>query len=311
MAGLLEVILPVFLVIGSGYAAVWRGLFADSAVDGLMIFTQRFAIPCLLFRALADLDLSLHLDVRLLASFYTGSAASFATGLLGARYLFGRPWADAVAIGFAGMFTNTVLLGLPITERAYGTDALSGNYAIIAFHAPFGYAVGITAMEIVRAQGQGLRPAAFGAKVLRAMFSNALILGIAAGFAVNLFSVPLATPLTDAIDLMVRAALPAALFGLGGVLYRYRPEGDLRQIAFVLAITLILHPAVAWAIGTSTALSTESLRSAVVAAAMPSGVNAYIFANMYGVARRVAASAVLMGTAASLLTTLFWLTILP
>jgi hypothetical protein len=44
---------------------------------------------------------------------------------------------------------------------------------------------------------------------------------------------------------------------------------------------------------------------------MPPGVNAYIFANMYGVARRVCASAVLMGTAASLLTAWMWLTILP
>jgi hypothetical protein len=311
LTALLDVILPVFLVIGAGYAAVWRGLFSDAAVDGLMVFTQRFAIPCLLFRALAELDLGLHLDLRLLAAFYTGSAASFAAGLLGARHLFGRPWPDAVAIGFACMFCNTVLLGLPITERAYGADALSGNFAIIAFHAPFGYAVGITAMEVVRAQGLGLSPGAFGGKVLRAMFSNALILGIAAGFAVNLLAIPLPGPFTDALDLMIRAAIPAALFGLGGVLYRYRPEGDLRQIGFMLSIALLLHPAVAWAVGSAVALPTDGLRSAVVTAAMPSGVNAYIFANMYGVARRVAASSVLMGTAASLVTAWFWLTILP
>ena len=311
MAALLEVILPVFLVLGAGYAAVWRGLFAASAVDGLMVFTQRFAIPCLLFRALAELDLGQHLDLRLLAAFYAGSAASFAAGALGARHLFGRPWADAVAIGFAAMFANTVLIGLPITERAYGPEALAGNYAIVAFHAPFCYGLGITAMEVVRAQGRGLSAGAFGGQVLRAMFSNALILGIAAGFAVNLFAIPLPGPLTDAIDLMVRAAIPAALFGLGGVLYRYRPEGDLRQIGFVMAVALLLHPAIAWSIGAATALPADALRSAVVTAAMPSGVNAYIFANMYGVARRVAASAVLMGTAASLLTAWFWLAVLP
>jgi hypothetical protein len=311
VAALIEVILPVFLVLGAGYAAVWRGLFAASAVDGLMVFTQRFAIPCLLFRALAELDLGQHLDLRLLAAFYAGSAASFAAGALGARHLFGRPWADAVAIGFAAMFANTVLIGLPITERAYGPEALAGNYAIVAFHAPFCYGLGITAMEVVRAQGRGLSAGAFGGQVLRAMFSNALILGIAAGFAVNLFAIPLPGPLTDAIDLMVRAAIPAALFGLGGVLYRYRPEGDLRQIGFVMAVALLLHPAIAWSIGTVTALPADALRSAVVTAAMPSGVNAYIFANMYGVARRVAASAVLMGTAASLLTAWFWLAVLP
>ncbi len=61
-------------------------------------------------------------------------------------------------IGFCCLFSNSVLLGLPITERAYGPDALTGNFAIIAFHAPFCYGLGITAMEIVRAAAQAARP---------------------------------------------------------------------------------------------------------------------------------------------------------
>ena len=311
MAALLDVILPVFLVIGAGYLAVWRGLFADSAVDGLMIFTQRFAIPCLLFSAISTLDLGQEFDLRLLLSYYAGATASFAAGALAARFVFARPWTDSVAIGFACLFSNTVLLGLPITERAYGPDALAGNYAIIAIHAPFGYALGITAMEIARAGGSGLGSVAFLRQIFAAMFSNALIIGILLGFAVNLGGVPLPGPVTEAIDLMVRAALPAALFGLGGVLYRYRPEGDLRQIAVMLAAALMLHPAVTFALGTLTGLSTDALRSAVVTGGMPPGVNAYIFANMYGVARRVCASAVLMGTAASLVTAWVWLALLP
>ena len=42
MAALLDVILPVFLVIGFGYLAVWKGYFSDAGVDGLMKFTQKF-----------------------------------------------------------------------------------------------------------------------------------------------------------------------------------------------------------------------------------------------------------------------------
>jgi predicted permease len=44
---------------------------------------------------------------------------------------------------------------------------------------------------------------------------------------------------------------------------------------------------------------------------MPSGINGYIFANMYGRARRVAASAVLLGTAFSIATIGVWLLVLP
>ena len=98
--------------------------------------------------------------------------------------MFGRDWEDSVAIGFCCLFSNSLLLGLPITERAYGATALEANYAIIAIHSPFCYAVGITAMEIARNRGD--RIAALPLKVLKAMFNNALILGISLGFVVNL-----------------------------------------------------------------------------------------------------------------------------
>ena len=48
---LLDVVIPVFLVIGAGYLATRSGQFKSSAVDGLNVFTQKFAIPCLLFQA--------------------------------------------------------------------------------------------------------------------------------------------------------------------------------------------------------------------------------------------------------------------
>jgi len=309
MQALLDVILPVFLVLGFGYAAVWRGLFSDAGVDALMRFTQQFAIPFLLFRAISTLDLGQNFDPRLLVSFYTGALSGFLIGMAGARLLFKRSWEDSVAIGFLGLFSNSLLLGLPITERAYGPDALEPNYAIIAIHSPFCYGIGITAMEIIRNRGKGL--AGTSGAILKAMFSNALVLGITAGFIVNLSGLPLPGALTDAIDLMTRAALPAALFGLGGVLYRYRPEGDLKTIAFACAVSLLVHPAIVWLMGSAMGLSTGQFRSAVLTAAMAPGVNTYIFANMYGAARRVAASSVLIGTTMSLFTVWIWLGLLP
>lgn len=309
MSALIDVILPVFFVIGFGYLAVWKGYFSDAGVDGLMKFTQNFAIPCLLFRAISTLDLQQNFDLLLLGSFYAGAFTGFLAGLLGARYIFGRDWEDSVAIGFCCLFSNSLLLGLPITERAYGAGALEANYAIIAVHSPFCYGIGITAMEIARNQGPAL--SALPAKVLRAMFQNALIIGIALGFAVNLSGVPMPGALSDAVDLIARAALPAALFGLGGVLYRYRPEGDMRTICYVVAVSLVLHPAVVWMLAQSGGLGVSGTRSAMLTAAMAPGANAYIFANMYGRARRVVASSVLFATGLSILTVWGWLAVLP
>jgi len=312
MSALLDVILPVFLVIGFGYAAARAGLFDAGAVDGLMRFAQTFAVPCLLFRSIATLDLAAVFDLGLFAAFYIGAFASFAAGYLGARLLFARPVTDAVAIGFASYFSNSLLLGLPITERAYGPDALAGNFAIISIHSPLLYGIGITVMELVRSQGLGHSPGRLTRQVLRAVFSNPLVLGITTGFVVNLGCLPQPPAAMAAVDLMARAAIPAALFGLGGALVRYRPEGDFRAIAMVCAISLLLHPAITWALGRyPLGLSTDQLRSAVMTAAMAPGVNAYLFADLYGAARRVAASSVLIATAASILTVWFWLHVLP
>ena len=309
MQALLDVILPVFLVIGAGYLAVRLKAFPDSGVDGLMKFTQNFAIPCLLFTGIARLDLSAALNWALLGSFYAGATTGFIAGLFGARLLFGRAWEDSIAIGFACLFSNSVLLGLPITERAFGADALEANFAIIAFHAPFCYALGMTLMEVVRNRGGSARDTA--RKLGRAVFRNALVLAIALGFLVNLTGLPIPGVVDDALDLLIRAALPAALFGLGGVLVRYRFEGDIRVIGLICGVSLILHPAIVWTLGQATGLSTQALRSAVLTAAMPPGVNSYIFAAMYGVAMRVAASAVLIATVLSVVTAWAWLHVLP
>ncbi len=309
MQALLDVILPVFLVIGFGYVAVWRNWFSDAGVNGLMKFTQNFAIPCLLFSAIAGLDLSASFDWRLMFSFYAGALSGFVLGLLGALIVFKRPLEDAVVIGFCCLFSNSVLLGLPLTERAYGPDALEANFAIIALHSPFCYGVGITVMEVVRAKGQA-GPALLG-RVLKAMFSNALIVGIVLGLLVNLSGIALPQVMKDGLDLMSGAALPAALFGLGGVLASYRPEGDMRLVIYICLVSLIIHPLITRGLGLAVSLPVEATRSAVLTAAMAPGVNAYIFASMYGRTMRVAATAVLVGTALTILTAWVWLGVLP
>jgi malonate transporter and related proteins len=312
LSALIEVILPVFLVMGYGYAVVYLRVFGHDAVGALMRFAQNFAVPFLLFRGVAKLDLAHAYDLDLLISFYTGALCGFGLGVMGARFIFRRSPADCVAIGFCCLFSNSLLLGLPITERAYGSAALAGNFAIISLHAPLLYTLGIVAMELVRQSGQGQALHQIAGKILGGIVTNPLIIGIALGFGVNLSGLSLPQPMWAAVDMMASAALPAALFGLGGVLVQYRPEGDLRAVLMVSVISLICHPAITWLLGARVlGLTTDQLRSCVVTAAMAPGVNAYLFANMYGAARRVAASSVLVATALSILTVWFWLTVLP
>ena len=308
MSALLDVIIPVFLIIGFGYCTVWVRLFSIDTIDELMKFSQNFAIPVLLFNAIAKVDLANVFDLNLFFSFYVGATAGFLIGFLGSHYLFNRPLEDSVAIGFCCLFSNTVMLGLPITERAYGENALQHNFAIVSIHAPFCYFLGITVMELVKSSEKSIRKKSV--VVLKAMFSNALVVGIIMGFLVNTFGINLARPLQASIDMITAVALPAALFGMGGVLYQYRPAGDIGPIVMVCLVSLLIHPAIVWITGLNLELSDMQLRSAVITAAMAPGINTYVFANMYGKAKSVASTGVLSSTALSIGTVWVWLNLL-
>jgi len=144
-----------------------------------------------------------------------------------------------------------------------------------------------------------------------AMFRNALMIGLFPGFAVNLSG--FATPMVigDALQMMERAALPVALFALGGILSRYRPEGDFRVIAYICVISLLLQPLMAVGLGSGFGLEDGQMRAVVLSAAMAPGINGFIFASMYGRAMRVAASSVLLSTALAIVTVWFWLQVAP
>ena len=311
MTAALTVILPVFLVIAGGWLAARARLLTAEMIDGLMRFAQGVAVPVLLAQSIGKLDLAASFDARLFASFYTGAFAGFGLGFLGARLL-GRPATDAVAIGFAAMFSNSLLLGVPITERAFGPEALSGNFAIIAIHSPLLYTIGILAMELARSHGTGLPARVVARKVTLAIATQPMVIGITAGLIINLTGNPLPDMLREAMKIIASAAIPCALFGLGGVLLRLKPEGDGRAIALVVALSILVHPAITWGLGAHVLhLDTDQLRSATLTAAMAPGVNAYLFAMSYDSAKRVAASAVLMATLASIATIWLWLSILP
>lgn len=306
---ILLVVIPVFLVMGAGYLATRVGVFSSAAVDGLMVFTQSFAIPCLLFRALADLDLGAVFDPRLLLSFYTGAVVSFALGILGARKLFHHRPGEAVAIGFGALFSNSVLLGLPIMAHAYGADALAPSFAIVSIHAPLCYFIGITVMEFARADGRSLPDTL--RTVGRTITRNGLMIGLAIGFAVNLGGITIPGPIRTALDMMADSALPAALFGLGGVLTRYSIRASLPEAGMIAALSLVVHPAITYALAQGLfGLPQGFVRSAVMTAAMAPGVNSYVFASMYARGQAQAASAVLLSTALLVVTASIWLAIL-
>ena len=181
---ILNIVAPVFLVIAAGYLAVRSGIGSAEAIDQLMRFAVQFAIPCLLFRATSTIDLGVAFSWGMLLAYYIGAIGCFVAAYFIVRKLFNRRPGEAVGIAFAAMFSNLVMLGLPISERAWGVDTLAPNYALVAVNAPICYLLGITAMEYLRADGRGVADTT--QIVIKAMFRNSLMIGIGLGLGVGI-----------------------------------------------------------------------------------------------------------------------------
>ncbi|MCP4982784.1 MAG: AEC family transporter [Gammaproteobacteria bacterium] len=305
MVEILNIVAPVFLVVGAGYLAVRAGIVGAEPIDHLMKFAIQFAIPCLLFRATSTIDLAAAFDWRMLLAYYVAAIASFAATFFIVKHFFKRRPGEAVGIAFAALFSNLVLLGLPISERAWGVDSMAPNFALVSVNAPICYLIGITAMELLRADGRSATETS--RIVLRAMFRNSLMIGIGLGFLVNIGDVGLPGPLIAAIDLLARASLPVALFALGGVLTRYSLSRSLGEASLISVLSLVFQPALTLLLGLQLQLPESTIKSIVLMSAMAPGLNAYLFASMYNRGLDAAASTVLLSTLLSVFTVSAWL----
>jgi malonate transporter len=309
MLTILITVAPVFLLIATGWGAVKSGYLPGGIADALNGFAVKIAVPVLLFRALERLDMPAAFSPPLLVSFYAGAFACFAIGIVLARQIFKRRPGESVAVGFSATFSNSVLLGLAIVERSHGAGPLTPAFGIIALHAPSIYAVGMVTMELMRRNGRTLFETF--AVAGRSILANPLMIGILAGAFVNVTGHWLPEPVMAAVDMIAQAAIPVALVGVGAAMTRYQLRADLAEAGMVATLSLLLHPAIAFMLSHYVFhLPPDAVRAAVTLAAMPPGMNIYLFAVMYDRAVNLAASAFLLATTLSVLTVTLWIYIL-
>ncbi len=303
------IVAPVFLVVLIGFGASKMRLIMDAEVDTILRFTTHFAVSALLFKATATLDLAEALDPATLASYYLSAFTVFAIGIFLARKLFNQRPGEAVASGFTALFANSVFLGLPIVERAYGEAGLAVGLAIVAVHAPLIYFVGVVTMESTARDGTG--PVAALRKVAHTLSHNPLLIAVAAGIAVNLIGFPVPTAALEALELLAKAALPLGMFSIGATLTRYSLAGDLWITSVYVGLALILRPVLVAILAFGVfGIDAVAAKVAVMIAAMPGGINIYIFATLYKRSQALAANALLLGTALSIVSITIWLAVL-
>ena len=301
MSTLLHVIAPVFGIMVLGFASGKLKVLDEAGVRGLVLFVFNFAIPVLLFRGMAEMELPDDVAWGFLVAFYTGSFVAYGMGMWVARWGTRRPLDEGAIFGMGGALSNTVLLGIPVVLTAFGEEASLFLFLIIAFHSATFMPLTIALIQLGR-RGRISAEEELGA-LSTAVLRNPIVVGLAVGFLANLSGMALPGPVDRFTELLGAAAVPCALFAMGASLAGYPLRGALGPALALTTVKLLVHPLVVWLVAVPL-LGLDGLAVAVpvVMAAMPSAVNVYLFAARYQAAPDVAARTVFLSSALSVAT---------
>jgi malonate transporter len=298
----LQLIAPVFGLALIGYLSSWIGLIGKDGVRGLSRFAFRIAIPAMLIRAMADL--ALRFEWELLASYFGGTFATYALAMLVGTYLFQLRRDEVPVFGFGPGFSNLVMVGIPFVQVAYGDAGLLPLYIILSLHAPLLYLVGTSLLNVAR--GADAETTNVGVAVLKAQAANPIVIALAIGLTLNVTDLDLGGPIDAIIGMLSDAALPCTLFTLGASLSSYRLTGQIRRSAALIGLKNGVHPAIVYLLVFHVFdLNPEWASVTVVIAALPMGMNAYLFAEDSDVLAPTMAATVVLSTAVSILSLSF------
>ena len=290
--------LPFFAIIGLGYAAGRTRIFGPEATAHLTKFVFYFALSAMLFRFTATLDIDLIWDPQLGAAYLTGTAAVYLLASIVAR-MRGQDIATGAIEAQCAVIGNVGFLGLPMLallmgEAAIGPIIMVLSVDLIVFSS-------LIVILITGSRGQGT-PLGILRTVGKGLLANPMIMAISLGLLWSAADGPMPTPVNEFLTMLGAAATPGALFAIGASLANKSAE-RVSVAGWLTFAKLCLHPAgVALAAIYLFPVSDFTFAVLIACAAMPVAGNVFMLAQHYGVAPQRASAAILISTAASVVT---------
>lgn len=299
----LSSLLPVVLLIGIGFVAGRLKLIRGEALRDLSNLVFLVLVQALLFRTMAMADLA-RLDLRSVALYYIVAGAMFLVLLL-VRGLNSR----SAVLALAAIFSNTIMIGVPLVQFAYGQAGLMHLFTLISMHALILLTLATVVLELLVAREQaasGAGPrrhiAATVAQAIRNAVLHPVPLPIIAGLLYALTGIGLHPVVERPLKLLGDAFGPVALVLVGLTLAQASIGPHLRGALAISALKLVVHPLLMAGAGWALGLGGLPLTVMVVAAALPVGANVYLFSQRYQKAEDLVTASVAVSTVMAVLT---------
>jgi malonate transporter len=297
MLAILLKTLPFFALIGVGYLAGRMRFFSEEATAYLTRFVFYFALSAMLFGFAANLDVASIFSWPFVFAYLLGTTLVW---LLVAVVALARRTSreEAVFEAHTGVIGNVGFLGIPMLALLLGPQAVGPVLLVLAVDL-------IVFSSLLTMAITGLRAGRVSAQTFGilagGLAKNPMIVSVILGIAWGATGLALPVPVAEFMTLLGAAATPCALFAIGASLSGRSAE-RVEVAAWLSFSKLFLHPmavAVAcWIFG----VAGYQAGVMIAAAALPVAGNVFILAQHYRVAPQRVSTAILLSTAASVLT---------
>jgi predicted permease len=289
---------PLFALVLVGYALSRFG-WPRTASDALTRFVFTVAVPTLLFRLMSDFGRLPHVDVRLLIAFFGGCLIIYAIGRVVAASLFRMDGVGQSVFAMGGIFSNNVLLGIPIAKATLGDSALPAVSLVLVFNSLILWTLVTASVEWARRRD--LSVGGF-MKTTRGVLANPVVASILAGAAYGAVGLPLPGVIDQTMQMVGQAAVPLSLIALGMGLAEFGVRAEWRPSVAIALLKLVGQPIVVYALAVALALPAAETAAIVMLAALPVGANVYLMSRQFGVLGSAIASAIVLTTAIAAVT---------
>ena len=289
--------LPFFALIGVGYVAGRTRFFSEEATAYLTRFVFYFALSAMLFGFAANLDVAAIFNWPFVFAYTLGTGLVW---FLVAAVALGRGTSreEAVFEAHTGVIGNVGFLGIPMLSLLLGPQAVGPVLLVLAVDLIIFSS--ILTMAITGLRAGRVSPQTFGILAV-GLAKNPMIVSVVLGILWGATGLALPGPVGEFMILLGAAATPCALFAIGASLAGRSAE-RIEVAAWLSVSKLVLHPvAVAgacWLFG----VTGYAAGVMIAAAALPVAGNVFILAQHYRVAPQRVSTAILLSTAASVLT---------
>jgi malonate transporter len=294
---------PLFLLVLLGYALVQWTRWPKTVADALTQFVFSVAIPAMLFRLMSGVSDLPTPDWTLLIVFFGSCLAVFLLGRVLGRFMFRMDGVSQSVFGLGAVFSNIVLLGLPLSKITLGDASVPAVSLVLVFNAFLLWTLVTVSVEWARRDRSADSNLLAGiAKTAKDVITNPIVASILGGTLFGFTGIPLPAVLDQTLVLLGEAAAPLALVALGMGLATYSLKDGLKESLVICALKLVVQPLLVYLLARWFGLSALNTQVVVLLAAAPTGANVYLMARQFKTLEGTIAFAMVLSVALSSIT---------